>query len=94
MGVIRAIAGWAGASHRRGATARRPEEGGLDDQDALIRRLATLRTEHRDLDSAIAALIETGGHDQLGIARLKKRKRALRDEIGLIEDQLIPDIIA
>lgn len=66
----------------------------MDDQDELNRRLAVLRTEHRDLDGAIAALIETGGHDQLGIARLKKRKLALRDEIGMLEDQLIPDIIA
>ena len=67
---------------------------GVDDQDELSRRLATLRIEHRDLDTAIAALIGTGGRDQIGIARLKKRKLALRDEISLIEDQLIPDIIA
>jgi hypothetical protein len=66
----------------------------LDEQEELTRRLATLKTEHRDLDMAIAALIETGGRDQLGIARLKKRKLALRDEIGQIEDRLIPDIIA
>ncbi|MGN6270829.1 MAG: YdcH family protein [Sphingomonas sp.] len=66
----------------------------MDDQDELNRRLETLRTEHRDLDLAIAALIETGARDQLSIARLKKRKLALRDEIGQLEDQLIPDIIA
>jgi hypothetical protein len=67
---------------------------GVDDQDEFNRRLATLRTEHRDLDTAIAALIETGGRDQISIARLKKRKLALRDEISMLEDQLIPDIIA
>jgi hypothetical protein len=60
----------------------------------MTRRLAELRTEHRDLDSAIAALGEIGAPDQLRIARLKKRKLALRDEIASIEDQLIPDIIA
>ncbi|TPG15246.1 DUF465 domain-containing protein [Sphingomonas koreensis] len=60
----------------------------------MTRRLAELRTEHRDLDSAIAALLETNAPDQLRIARLKKRKLALRDEIAMIEDQLIPDIIA
>ena len=66
----------------------------MDDQDDVNRRLATLRSEHRDLDVAIAALIDTGGRDQLSIARLKKRKLILRDEIAMLEDQLIPDIIA
>jgi len=60
----------------------------------LRKRLETLRTEHRDLDAAINALTETGSTDQLQIARLKKRKLQLRDQIGMIEDKLIPDIIA
>jgi hypothetical protein len=34
------------------------------------------------------------GGDQLQIARLKKRKLLLKDEIAQLEDQLIPDIIA
>lgn len=53
-----------------------------------------LRIEHRDLDSAIASLAETAAPDQLQLARLKKRKLRLKDEIALFEDQLIPDIIA
>lgn len=53
-----------------------------------------MRTEHRDLDGAIAALVTTAIPDQLQIARLKKRKLRLRDEIAMIEDQMIPDIIA
>jgi hypothetical protein len=57
-------------------------------------QLVRLRIEHRDLDSAIAALFATPAPDQLQIARLKKRKLRLRDEIALLEDQLIPDIIA
>ncbi len=57
-------------------------------------RLAYLRLEHRDLDSAIEALRATAAPDQLQIARLKKRKLRLRDEISIIEDQLVPDIIA
>jgi hypothetical protein len=57
-------------------------------------RLVQMRTEHRDLDSAIEALRATAAPDQLQIARLKKRKLRLRDEIALLEDQLIPDIIA
>jgi hypothetical protein len=57
-------------------------------------RLRTLRQEHRDLDAAIAALGEGGAADQLQMARLKKRKLRLRDEIAAIEDRMIPDIIA
>jgi hypothetical protein len=57
-------------------------------------RLAHLRAEHRDLDSAIDALRRMAGLDQIQLARLKKRKLRLRDEIAAIEDALIPDIIA
>lgn len=57
-------------------------------------RLAYLRTEHRDLDAAIDALRGTAGSDQLQLARLKKRKLRLRDEIAMLEDMLVPDIIA
>ena len=64
------------------------------DETQIAKRLEMLRTEHRDLDSAIAALIEAGSTDQLQLARLKKRKLRLRDEIGMLEDQLVPDIIA
>ncbi|MBO9712226.1 DUF465 domain-containing protein [Sphingomonas sp.] len=65
----------------------------MDDSE-IQRRLELLRTEHRDLDAAIMALLSTGVADQLQAARLKKRKLKLRDEISLLEDQLIPDIIA
>ncbi|MET0307498.1 MAG: DUF465 domain-containing protein [Sphingomonas sp.] len=64
------------------------------DESEIQRRLEALRSEHRDLDAAIAALLATGSTDQLQIARLKKRKLKLRDEIAMFEDQLIPDIIA
>lgn len=60
----------------------------------MRKKLASLKTEHRDLDAAIEALRESGSTDQLQIARLKKRKLALKDQIGLIEDYLLPDIIA
>jgi len=65
----------------------------MDDSD-LEQRLGLLRIEHRDLDDAIAALTMAPQVDQLQIARLKRRKLRLRDEIAAIEDQLIPDIIA
>ena len=57
-------------------------------------RLVWLRTEHRDLDAAIEALRSVPSPDQLQLARLKKRKLRLRDEIAQLEDALIPDIIA
>ncbi|HWH18565.1 MAG TPA: DUF465 domain-containing protein [Allosphingosinicella sp.] len=57
-------------------------------------RLQQLKMEHRDLDAAIEALRGTAHPDQLQLARLKKRKLRLKDEIALIEDHLIPDIIA
>ena len=59
-----------------------------------MRRLETLRVEHRDLDMAIGALAQTGAGDQMQLARLKKRKLQLRDRISFIEDQITPDIIA
>ena len=64
------------------------------DEEELRRRLALLRTEHRDLDAAIAALSSTDSQDQLQVARLKKRKLKLKDQIAMIEDYLTPDIIA
>ncbi|WP_046904927.1 YdcH family protein [Croceibacterium atlanticum] len=63
-------------------------------EEEMRKRLAALRIEHRDLDAAIAALTGAGGDDQLQIARLKKRKLRLRDQISIIEDHLTPDIIA
>ena len=60
----------------------------------MKKRLEVLRTEHRDLDAAIDALSGAGSTDQLQIARLKKRKLRLKDQISIIEDYLTPDIIA
>lgn len=63
-------------------------------EQELKKLLASMRTEHRDLDAAIDALSAAGSTDQLQIARLKKRKLRLRDQIAIVEDQLLPDIIA
>jgi hypothetical protein len=60
----------------------------------MLARLNLLRIEHRDLDTAIAALSDGGTSDQMQLARLKKRKLRLRDEISQLEDYLIPDDIA
>ena len=53
-----------------------------------------LKAEHRRLDEEIAALSAEGGFDQLEVARLKKRKLLLKDEIQILTDRIIPDIIA
>lgn len=63
-------------------------------EEEMAKHLAGLRIEHRDLDAAIDALRSSDSVDQLQIARLKKRKLKLKDQIALIEDYLIPDIIA
>ena len=64
------------------------------DRQQLEGELARLQQEHRDLDTAIEALQRSSVHDQLQLARLKKRKLLLRDRIGQISDSLTPDIIA
>ena len=60
----------------------------------LEKRRAELLTEHRDLDDVIARLTGEGSFDQLQLQRLKKRKLMLKDQIGRLEDKLVPDIIA
>jgi hypothetical protein len=65
-----------------------------DNDRELRETLATLRAEHRALDTEIIAIEAAGNIDQLNISRLKKRKLRLKDQISTIEDQLFPDIIA
>ena len=64
------------------------------DERELRDELIALRSEHRDLDSEIAALELAPTNDQLHIRRLKKRKLAIKDRIQKVEDELRPDIIA
>ncbi|MFK8250299.1 YdcH family protein [Ancylobacter terrae] len=65
-----------------------------EEERELKALLERLRQEHRDLDAAILALQSVPGSDQLQLARLKKRKLQLKDRIGIIDDQITPDIIA
>ena len=65
----------------------------VDDKE-LQARLEALTQEHRDLDTAIEALRGLPGHDQIQLARLKKRKLKLKDEMRQLHDLLLPDIIA
>ena len=58
--------------------------------------LEKLRARHAQLDLEIKELESQteGGLNQLQLRRLKKEKLALKDEITILEDSLLPDIIA
>ena len=56
--------------------------------------LEALRAEHRQLDKRIRQLSSEPIGDQLELARLKRRKLMLKDQIQAILDANTPDIIA
>jgi len=56
--------------------------------------LVLLKAEHRRLDEEIDGLLASGSIDQIEIARLKKRKLMLKDEIAALADKIVPDILA
>jgi len=64
------------------------------DLDAIRRRIAELKQEHRDLDDVIARLAVEPVQNELQLRRLKKRKLQLKDRILRLEYQLTPDILA
>lgn len=65
-----------------------------EEEIALLKRLTELQQEHMDLDASIEALSMMPQPDQLMIARLKRKKLLLKEEIVEIRDQVLPDIIA
>lgn len=67
-------------------------EQGVNDDKACD--LEALRAEHRRLDEQIRALSAEPGPSPLEIARLKRRKLRLKDQIQQLVDASIPDIIA
>jgi hypothetical protein len=64
------------------------------DQADICARIELLKQDHRDLDAAIEALRQLPMPDMIQLQRFKKRKLLLKDEIAMLEDLLIPDIIA
>ncbi|NOZ42109.1 MAG: DUF465 domain-containing protein [Alphaproteobacteria bacterium] len=64
------------------------------DENELADKIQELVVQHRDLDMAIEALIDSGKSDVIQIQRLKKQKLYLRDRISRMENDLLPDIIA
>ncbi len=77
----------------RGFAAKDNDFNGANDE-ALAIRLAALEQEHRDLDAAITSLEINSPYERLTIARLKKKKLALKDMIQEVKDSMLPDIIA
>ena len=66
-----------------------------DEEAELIRgKVEALKVEHRDLDDIIERLSRDPNLDELQIRRLKRRKLLLKDQIALLESQLVPDIPA
>jgi hypothetical protein len=66
----------------------------VTNDDVPTEQIEKMRAEHRALDGQIEALRSAGSVDEIEIARLKKRKLRLRDEIALLNDRAIPDILA
>jgi hypothetical protein len=65
-----------------------------DEEREIRRELTELRQEHRELDSAILNLAGGPEADSIRVQRMKKRKLVLKDRISVLEDRLLPDIIA
>jgi hypothetical protein len=59
-----------------------------------LERLRGLRIEHRDLDDVIHRLQMDLYVNEVQLRRLKKRKLMLKDQIALLESELIPDLNA
>ena len=55
------------------------------------RRLIELTIEHGDLDALIDMACADIPLDELMIRRLKKKRLAMRDEIGRLQNSLQPD---
>ncbi len=71
----------------------------MDDDDeslhaALRQRINELQMEHRDLDDAIARLVENPLPDRLRLQRLKKRKLLRKDQLTHLARQPDPDVLA
>jgi len=60
----------------------------------IQKRLCQLKKEHQELDLMIHDLSANPYTDQLRLRRMKLRKLRLKDEIKMLQDQLIPDMDA
>ena len=60
----------------------------MNDEILLFKQLDDLKEQHRALDEEIR---ELSGQDEMQVARLKKRKLQLRDQIMTLEVEIYPD---
>lgn len=63
-------------------------------EETLRVKLQALLCEHRSLNTRVDQLTKAAMIPSLDLARLKKRKLALRDQITALRSQIEPDIIA
>lgn len=65
-----------------------------DDLTDLHLAIATARERHAGLSAEVETLQAQAQPDQIRLARLKKQKLVLKDQIAQLENLLMPDIIA
>ena len=63
-------------------------------KESLSERLERLRVEHSVLDHRIDEMCSEGIYDDIQILRLKKQKLAIKDQMGRLESDLVPNLIA
>lgn len=62
--------------------------------EVLREKISSLRTEHHDLDAAIARMEESQIFEDEQLHRLKKRKLLLKDQIVWLERKLNGDSLS
>ncbi len=70
-----------------------PWQATMNDDIVIIKQLDELKDQHRQLDEEINQLMGAGS-DEMQLARLKKRKLQLRDQIQTLEVEIYPDMPA
>jgi hypothetical protein len=63
----------------------------MNDDIVIFKQLDDLKEQHRQLDDEIRAIQLLGATDEMQVARLKKRKLQLRDQIMTLECEAYPD---
>lgn len=66
----------------------------MNDEIILLKQLEELQETHRKLDDEITELGRNAWEHEFVLARLKKQKLHLRDQITQIEIELYPDMPA
>ena len=63
----------------------------MNDDIVIFKQLDELKDQHRQLDEEIREIQLSASPDEMQIARLKKRKLQLRDQIMTLEVEIYPD---